>query len=160
MVQGTTPAHKGLAPSRLIPYLRYDKDTHAGHTHCVHVWQYRPHERLVIVKRFYSIFNFNASKEPALIPINPYFVSPFLVVVPFILYSNISVLNFLLAEPATIIFPPANTGPKTNPIGVKLSVIGTEPSVMSHSSQFVSEDSKFTGANSKYNKYEAGLCFN
>jgi len=28
MVKGTT--HKGLAPSRLIPYLRYDKD--AGHT--------------------------------------------------------------------------------------------------------------------------------
>jgi hypothetical protein len=34
MVQGVTPAHKGLAPSRLIPYLRYDKDAHAGHTHC------------------------------------------------------------------------------------------------------------------------------
>ena len=32
MVQGVTPAHKGLAPSRLIPYLRYDKDAHAGHT--------------------------------------------------------------------------------------------------------------------------------
>ncbi|PXX30610.1 hypothetical protein [Arenibacter sp. ARW7G5Y1] len=35
-----TPAHKGpacpsgrLAPSRLIPYLRYDKDAHAGYTH-------------------------------------------------------------------------------------------------------------------------------
>jgi len=51
MVQGTTPAHKGLAPSRLIPYLRYDKDAHAGHTHCVHAWPYRPHERLVIVQR-------------------------------------------------------------------------------------------------------------
>ena len=35
MVQGVTPAHKGLAPSRLIPYLRYDKDAHAGHTHCI-----------------------------------------------------------------------------------------------------------------------------
>tara|TARA_Y100001968_G_scaffold190516_1_gene174551 strand:+ start:119 stop:286 length:168 start_codon:yes stop_codon:yes gene_type:complete len=33
MVQGVTPAHKGLAPSRLISYLRYDKDAHAGHTH-------------------------------------------------------------------------------------------------------------------------------
>ena len=32
MVQGVTPAHKGLAPSRLIPYLRYSKDAHAGHT--------------------------------------------------------------------------------------------------------------------------------
>jgi len=35
MVQGVTPAHKGLAPSRLIPYLRYGKDAHAGHTHCI-----------------------------------------------------------------------------------------------------------------------------
>jgi len=26
------PLHKGLAPSRLIPYLRYSKDAHAGHT--------------------------------------------------------------------------------------------------------------------------------
>ncbi len=32
MVQGVTPAHKGLAPSRLITYLRYGKDAHAGHT--------------------------------------------------------------------------------------------------------------------------------
>ncbi len=32
MVQGVTPAHKGLAPSRIIPYLRYGKDAHAGHT--------------------------------------------------------------------------------------------------------------------------------
>jgi len=32
MVQGVTPAHKGLAPSKLIPYLRYGKDAHAGHT--------------------------------------------------------------------------------------------------------------------------------
>jgi hypothetical protein len=31
MVQGVTPAHKGLAPSRLIPiFIR--KDAHAGHT--------------------------------------------------------------------------------------------------------------------------------
>jgi len=37
MVQGVTPAHKGLAPSRLISYLRYDKDAHAGHTHCVKI---------------------------------------------------------------------------------------------------------------------------
>ncbi|MCK0192995.1 hypothetical protein, partial [Arenibacter sp. F20364] len=40
-VQGVTPAHKGLAPSRLIPYLRYDKDAHAGHTHgikAIAVW--------------------------------------------------------------------------------------------------------------------------
>jgi len=28
-----TPAHTGLAPSRLIAYLRYDKDGHAGRTH-------------------------------------------------------------------------------------------------------------------------------
>jgi hypothetical protein len=35
MVQGVTPAHKGLAPSRLIPYLRYSKDAHAGHTQCI-----------------------------------------------------------------------------------------------------------------------------
>jgi len=35
MVQGVTPAHKGLAPSRLIPYLRYGKDAHAGHTHYI-----------------------------------------------------------------------------------------------------------------------------
>jgi hypothetical protein len=31
MVQAVTPAHKGLAPSRLIPiFIR--KDAHAGHT--------------------------------------------------------------------------------------------------------------------------------
>jgi len=53
MVQGTTPAHKGLAPSRLIPYLRYDKDAHAGHTQGVHVGPYRPHERLVIVASYF-----------------------------------------------------------------------------------------------------------
>lgn len=36
MVQGVTPAHKGLAPSRLILYLRYNKDAHAGHTHPIY----------------------------------------------------------------------------------------------------------------------------
>jgi hypothetical protein len=34
MVQAVTPAHKGLAPSRLIPiFIR--KDAHAGHTQCI-----------------------------------------------------------------------------------------------------------------------------
>jgi hypothetical protein len=44
MVQGVYPAHNGpacpsgkLAPSRLIPYLRYDKDSHAGHTQCIKI---------------------------------------------------------------------------------------------------------------------------
>ena len=41
MVRGTTPAHKGLAPSRLIPIF-IGKDAHAGHTQCIkkigHLW--------------------------------------------------------------------------------------------------------------------------
>jgi hypothetical protein len=35
MVQAVTPAHKGLAASRLIPiFIR--KDAYAGHTHCIY----------------------------------------------------------------------------------------------------------------------------
>ena len=58
-------------------------------------------------------------------PMRPYLVSPFLMTVPLILYSNNSVLNFLLAEPAAIMFPPAMPGPRTIPIGVELVCSGT-----------------------------------
>ena len=34
MVQSVTSAHKGLAPSRLIPIF-IGKDAHAGHTQCI-----------------------------------------------------------------------------------------------------------------------------
>ncbi len=38
MVQGVTPAHKGLAPSRLINYISVvEKDAHAGHTQCIKI---------------------------------------------------------------------------------------------------------------------------
>jgi hypothetical protein len=32
MVQGVTPAHKGLSPSRLMAYIPVSQGTHAGHT--------------------------------------------------------------------------------------------------------------------------------
>lgn len=35
MVKDVTPTHKGLAPSRLIPYLRSGKDVHAWHTQSI-----------------------------------------------------------------------------------------------------------------------------
>jgi hypothetical protein len=37
MLLDVTLAHKGLAPSKLISYLRYDKDAHTGHTHRVKI---------------------------------------------------------------------------------------------------------------------------
>jgi len=53
MVQGTTPAHKGLAPSRLIPYLRYGKDAHAGHTQCIKIIA-----EIVVNSKVVARFNF------------------------------------------------------------------------------------------------------
>src|SRR6056297_2537476 len=32
MVQGSTPAHKGLSPSRFMTYIPVSQGTHAGHT--------------------------------------------------------------------------------------------------------------------------------
>ena len=50
-------------------------------------------------------------------PIKAYLVLPSLMRAPLILYSNISFLKFLFADPAAIIFSPANPGPKIKPIG-------------------------------------------
>ncbi len=61
MVQGVTPAHKGLAPSRLINYFSVvEKDAHAGHTQ----WLYTiPFGVLRIAKPLEKIENKSETKK-------------------------------------------------------------------------------------------------